>query len=61
MDDDPIIMLSADYQLSPKWGCARLPIAYEDGIFDATKGLLTSNPMNQTWSYYPLLEIDAEA
>ena len=54
-------MLSEDYQLSPKWGCARLPIAYEDGIFDATKGLLTSNPMNQTWSYYPLLEIDAEA
>ena len=61
MDDDPIIRLSADYQLNSKWGSARPPIAYEDGIVDATKGLLTSNPMNQTWSYYPLLEIDAEA
>jgi hypothetical protein len=46
MDDNPIIMVSADYLLNSKWSCAVPPIAHEGGIDDATKGLLTSNLMN---------------
>ena len=48
MEDNPIIMVSADYLLNSKWSCAVPPIVYECGIADGTKGLLTSNLMNET-------------
>jgi hypothetical protein len=46
MDDDPIIIVSADYQLHPKSGSAMPPTADEGGDVDAIKGLLISKPMN---------------